>query len=147
MGYAAELAHKEINTKSQSILYLRNWFEDRLLELISETEINGVNLQRLPNTTNIRFSNAEAEGLIINLDLAGVACSTGSACTSGSIEPSHVLTALGLAPEEAFECLRFSLSKATTREELTRVLELLPSLVDRQREISPLGIRSYPLIS
>jgi len=147
LGHAAELALKEINTGSQSIYQLKSWFEDRLLELIPETKINGINIQRLPNTTNIRFSNAEAEGLIINLDLAGVACSTGSACTSGSIEPSHVLTALGLSPEEAFECLRFSLSKNNTLEELTHVLDLLPSLVDRQREISPLGIRSYPLIS
>ena len=146
-GHAATLALKEITTIPQTIHKLRSWFEDSLLELIPETEINGKNTQRLPNTTNIRFLNAEAEGLIINLDLAGIACSTGSACTSGSIEPSHVLTSLGLSPEEAFECIRFSLSKDNTWEELAHVMDLLPTLVDRQREISSVGIRSYPLIS
>ena len=147
LGHAATLALKEITTTPQTIHKLRSWFEDSLIELIPETEINGKNTRRLPNTTNIRFLSAEAEGLIINLDLAGIACSTGSACTSGSIEPSHVLTALGLSPEEAFECIRFSLSKDNTREELAHVLDLLPTLVDRQREISSVGIRSYPLIS
>ena len=126
---------------------LRDWFEEEVQRRIPDTSVNGHAELRLSNTSNMRFAGAESEGLIINLDLAGVACSTGSACSSGAIEPSHVLTAMGLSAEEAFECIRFSFSKDTSRDELSQVLDLLPELVARQREMSPAGTRAYSMIS
>jgi cysteine desulfurase len=85
--------------------------------------------------------------MVINLDLAGVACSTGSACASGSIEPSHVLTALGLSPELAFASIRFSLSKYSTREEVDCVLDLLPGIVERLREMSTRSNKPFTMVS
>ena len=133
--------------EGERIRRLRDWFEQEAQRRIPEVTVNGPAESRLCNTSNLRFAGAEAEGLIINLDLAGVACSTGSACSSGAIEPSHVLTAMGLSPAEAFECLRFSLSRDTAREDLVRVLELLPDLVARQREMSSPEKHAYSMIS
>ena len=147
LGRAAELARKSMDREGERIRELRDWFEQEVLRRIPEVSVNGRADSRLCNTSNLRFAGAEAEGLIINLDLAGVACSTGSACSSGAIEPSHVLTAMGLSPAEAFECLRFSLSKDTGREDLGRVLDLLPDLVARQREMSSPEKHAYSMIS
>lgn len=147
LGRAAELAGKSMDREGERIGRLRDWFEQEVQRRIPEVSVNGSADSRLCNTSNLRFAGAEAEGLIINLDLAGVACSTGSACSSGAIEPSHVLTAMGLSPAEAFECLRFSLSKATSREDLARVLDLLPDLVARQREMSSPEKHAYSMIS
>jgi len=147
LGRAAQLAGKSMDREGERIGQLRDWFEQEVQRRIPGVSVNGRADSRLCNTSNLRFAGAEAEGLIINLDLAGVACSTGSACSSGAIEPSHVLTAMGLSPAEAFECLRFSLSKDTTREDLGRVLELLPDLVTRQREMSSPEKHAYSMIS
>ena len=100
--------------------------------------MNGENAPRLPNTSNIMVDYAEGEGLVISLDLKGVAVSTGSACSSGSLEPSHVLTAIGKTPDEAHGSLRFSLSSMNTEEDVDYVLEVLPGIVERLRELSPL---------
>ena len=147
LGRAAELAQKSMDREGERVRRLRDWFEQEVQSRIPEVSVNGRADSRLCNTSNLRFAGAEAEGLIINLDLAGVACSTGSACSSGAIEPSHVLTAMGLSPAEAFECLRFSLSKDTSREDLGRVLDLLPDLVARQREMSSPEKHAYSMIS
>ena len=147
LGRAAELAGKSMDEEGERVGNLRDWFEQEVQRRVPEVSVNGHNESRLCNTSNLRFAGAEAEGLIINLDLAGVACSTGSACSSGAIEPSHVLTAMGLSPAEAFECLRFSLSRDTSREDLARVLDLLPDLVARQREMSSPEKHAYSMIS
>lgn len=147
LGRAAELARNSMDRDGERIRELRDWFEQEVQRRIPEVSVNGRADSRLCNTSNLRFASAEAEGLIINLDLAGVACSTGSACSSGAIEPSHVLTAMGLSAAEAFECLRFSLSKDTCREDLARVLDLLPDLVARQREMSSPEKHAYSMIS
>ena len=99
--------------------------------------MNGENAPRLPNTSNIMVDYAEGEGLVISLDLKGIAVSTGSACSSGSLEPSHVLTAIGKTPDEAHGSLRFSLSAMTTEDDVDYVLEVLPRIVERLRELSP----------
>ena len=111
-------------------------------------EIPGVSIkgdpdQRIPNTSNLRFEDVESEAMVINLDLSGVACSTGSACSSGSIEPSHVLLALGFSAEEAFQSIRFSFSRYTTREVVDEVVHLLPAMVRRLRLMTPQGIAKY----
>ena len=147
LGRAAEMAGNSMDQDGERIRELRDWFEQEVQRRIPEVSVNGRADSRLCNTSNLRFAGAEAEGLIINLDLAGVACSTGSACSSGAIEPSHVLTAMGLSPAEAFECLRFSLSRDTGREDLGRVLDLLPDLVARQREMSSPEKHAYSMIS
>ena len=115
---------------------------DRLLEAglkarIESIHVNGENALRLPNTSNIMVDYAEGEGLVISLDLRGVAVSTGSACSSGSMEPSHVLTAIGKTPDEAHGSLRFSLSCMTTEEDIDYLIGVLPGIVDRLRELSP----------
>ncbi len=147
LGCAAELAMEAMEKEGPRIQRLRDGFEKEVRQRIPDTSVNGYAESRLPNTSNIRFAGAESEGLIINLDLDGVACSTGSACSSGAIEPSHVLTALGLSPEEAFECIRFSFSKDTSHDDLAQVLDLLPDLVARQREMSSPGKHAYSMIS
>ena len=95
--------------------------------------MNGADVPRLPNTSNITFDGVDGEGLVIALDLSGVAVSTGSACSSGRVEPSPVLLAMGLTPDEAKSTVRFSLSRFTTEEEIDRVAELLRELVPRCR--------------
>ena len=100
--------------------------------------VNGAGAPRVPNTTSIRFDYIEGEALVIALDLKGVAVSTGAACSSGAIEPSHVLTAMGLTPEQARASLRFSLGKQNTAEDVDTLLGVLPETVARLRELSPL---------
>ena len=139
LGKAAELAVSDLESRSHAIEELRNYFESEVIRRIPETRLNGPRNGRIPNTSNIRFEHAESEGMVINLDLAGVACSTGSACASGSIEPSHVLKAMGLATSEAFGAVRFSLSRYTTREEIDQVLGVLPKIVDRLRKVAVKG--------
>jgi cysteine desulfurase len=111
--------------------------EKGLKTRIPSIHINAENAPRLPNTSNIMVDFAEGEGLVISLDLKGVAVSTGSACSSGSLEPSHVLTAIGKTPDEAHGSLRFSLNAMNTTEDVDYVLEVLPGIVERLRELSP----------
>jgi cysteine desulfurase len=108
-----------------------------LLQRVPLSRVNGATATRTPNTTNMLFPGVDGEALLIALDLKGLACSTGAACSSGAIEPSHVLTAIGLPVEEARSSLRFSLGRHTTREEIDFALLVIPQTVERLREISP----------
>lgn len=137
LGCAAELA-KENLEKFQAISSLRDYFEDAILRVIPEIKINGDKSNRLPNITNISFSYVEGEGLLIALDMKGVAVSTGSACSSGSTEPSPVLVAMGLSKEMVRGSIRFSFSRYTTQAEIDYVLAILPECVIRLRQMSPL---------
>jgi cysteine desulfurase len=111
--------------------------ERGILNQIEATHINGLAASRVPNIANIRFDGIEGESLVIALDLKGLAVSTGAACSSGSIEPSHVLLAMGLKTSEARGSVRFSLGKQNTEEDLDFALTLVPETVARLRELSP----------
>jgi cysteine desulfurase len=134
-GVAARMARDA--SEMNQVRVLRDRLEHGLKEKIEFIHVNGENAPRLPNTSNIMVDYAEGEGLVISLDLKGVAASTGSACSSGSLEPSHVLTAIGKTPDEAHGSLRFSLSAMNTAEEIDYVLDVLPRIVERLRELSP----------
>jgi len=136
-GEAARLAREGLTSDMARVQGLRDRLENELKSRIELIHINAENAPRLPNTSNIMVDYAEGEGLVISLDLKGVAVSTGSACSSGSLEPSHVLTAIGKTPDEAHGSLRFSLSSMTTDTDIDYVVETLPGIVDRLRELSP----------
>ena len=108
---------------------MRDRFEKQLSGL--SMTINGASVRRLPNTSSITFQGADAEGIVIGLDLAGVAASTGSACSSGRVEPSHILLAMGLSTDDARSTVRFSLSRFTTADEIDRAVALLQEIVPR----------------
>jgi cysteine desulfurase len=137
LGRAAELARQWLGLESRRLAALRDKLERGVLERIADTAVNGDPSRRVPNTTNLRFEYIEGEALVIALDLKGIACSTGAACSSGAIEPSHVLMALGLRPEQARASLRFSLGKLTTEAQVDRLLEVLPGVVAHLRALSP----------
>jgi len=136
-GQAAKMAREELPSGMARVQMLRDRLESGLKAKIDLIHVNGEHAPRLPNTSNIMVDYAEGEGLVISLDLKGVAVSTGSACSSGSLEPSHVLTAIGKTPDEAHGSLRFSLSAMNTDEDVDYVLDVLPGIVDRLRELSP----------
>ena len=136
-GEAARLAREGLLTEMPRVRALRDRLEAGLKSKIELIHVNGENAPRLPNTSNIMVDYAEGEGLVISLDLKGVAVSTGSACSSGSLEPSHVLTAIGKTPDEAHGSLRFSLSSMTTEDEIDYLVGVLPGIVERLRELSP----------
>lgn len=138
MGKAAELMKIEMKTEAERLSKLRDAFIKGVLERIPEAYLNGHSTMRLPNNVNVRFSYIEGESLILGLDMEGVACSSGSACTSKTLEPSHVLLAIGLAHEEAHGSLLFTLGRQNTKEDVKYVLGLLPGIVRRLRAISPL---------
>jgi cysteine desulfurase len=137
-GTAARLAKQELDERINHMSRLRDKFEARVAESISDIVFNGHRDKRLPHLSNISFRYIEGEGLLINLDLQGVAVSTGSACSSGSLEPSPVILALGRTDELARGAMRFSLGKDTTDEDIDYVLEVLPRAVDNLRRLSPL---------
>lgn len=141
MGAAAELARLTMAEEAPRIAALRARLEQGILERIAACGVNGSrdSLRRVPNTTNLHFAYVEGEALVIALDLQGIACSTGAACSSGAVEPSHVLLALGLSPEQARSSLRFSLGRESTAEEVELLLSVLPGVVDRLRALSPLA--------
>ena len=137
LGRAAEIAKDALNDGSIANI---EQMRDRLQQMLSSLEAAGVNgdgAPRVPNTTNIYFDHIEGEALVIALDLKGLAVSTGAACSSGAIEPSHVLTAMGLRAERARASIRFSLGKQNTEEEVEFALALVPDTVARLRELSP----------
>jgi cysteine desulfurase len=136
-GEAARLAREGLTKDMARVRALRDKLETAAKAQIEFIHVNAENAPRLPNTSNIMVDYAEGEGLVISLDLKGVAVSTGSACSSGSLEPSHVLTAIGKTPDEAHGSLRFSLSSATTEEDIDYVVSVLPGIVERLRELSP----------
>ena len=137
LGAAAALAKERLRSDSQQIAGLRDYLENSLLSNVPDAVVNGTRQLRVPNTTNFTFRGAEGEALEIALDLKGVACSTGAACSSGAVEPSHVLIALGLACEDARSSLRFSLGRHTSRDEIDYALSVIPGVVERLRELSP----------
>jgi len=138
LGKAAQIAQQEMVEEAERVTRLRNKLIKGMLENIDHVQLNGHPQVRLPNNVNLSISYAEGEAMCLNLDREGICCSTGSACSSGTTEPSHVLLALGLDPLQAHSSLRFSLGKWTTEEEIDRVLDVLPRIVTKLRAMSPL---------
>lgn len=136
-GKAAELARTQLNERIDHTRMLRDYLEDELFQRISDVSHNGDKDRRVSAISNLNFDHVEGEGLLISLDLKGVAVSTGSACSSGSLEPSHVLTAIGLPSDNSRGSLRFSFSKDNTKDEVNYVLEILPAIVEKLRKLSP----------
>ena len=137
-GRAVELAKQEMNEEAERLTHLRDQLIQGLLERIDHSRLNGHTLKRLPNNVNISVDFVEGESMLLNLDLEGICASTGSACSSSSLEPSHVLLAIGLSHEQAHGSLRFSLGKWTNEEEIKQVLDILPKIVAKLRAMSPL---------
>ncbi len=137
-GKAAELALQEMGEEVERLTCFRDRLVKGLLERIDHTRLNGHPIMRLPNNVNVSVAFVEGESMLLNLDLEGICASTGSACSSSSLEPSHMLLAMGLSHEQAHGSLRFSLGKWTTEEEIERVLDVLPSIVAKLRAMSPL---------
>ena len=138
LGKAAEIAKNAFDRgDDKKMASMRDRLEQGILADIDEARVNGEGAPRVPNTTNIRFDHIEGESLVIALDLKGLAVSTGAACSSGAIEPSHVLIAMGLRPDQARSSIRFSLGKQTTEAEIDLALVLVPEAVARLRAISP----------
>lgn len=138
LATALELATQEMEASNARITQLRDRLISGVLERVPESQLTGHPTQRLPNNASFLFRYIEGESILLNLDMAGVAASSGSACTSGSLEPSHVLTAMGFSHEAAHGSLRLSLGKENTLEEIEYVLELLPGIVEKLRQMSPL---------
>ena len=138
-GKAAELATAALLTAPEHIAALRDRFEQTLLSTIQGVRRNGATEPRLPNTSNLTFSGIEAESALLLFDQEGLCCSAGSACSSGSINPSHVLTAMGVTRDEARASLRFSFGRTTTEEEIDRALEIIPRVVAKLRSAQPVG--------
>lgn len=138
LGKAIEIAKATMEKESMRLTNLRNKLCSGIGEKIDYVRLNGHPGKRLPNTLNMSFEFVEGESMILNLDLKGIAVSTGSACTSGSLEPSHVLKAMRVDPAVAQGSIRFSLGKDNTEEDIDYVLEVLPEIVSRLRAMSPL---------
>lgn len=136
-GKAAELAAGHLG--SRQIMEWRDAFEDHILSEVPGTTINGDRVRRLPNVTNILFEGIESEAALLLLDQHGICCSAGSACTSGSINPSHVLKAMGLSNEKARASLRFSFGRFNSAADIQQVCSILPGIVEKLRSLSPAG--------
>src|SRR5262249_27020154 len=121
---------------------LRDRLEEALLEKVPFAGLNGKGAPRVPNTTNLYFDFVEGEAMVIALDLRGMAVSTGAACSSGSVEPSHVLTAIGLSAERARASMRFSLGRQNTEEQVGALIEAVEASVAHLRKLSPVGAGS-----
>lgn len=138
IGKSIELAYENLNEHNKKIKELRDYYVEQVKEKIPYIKINGDMEKRLPGNCNISFKFIEGEGLLLNLDLKGICASSGSACTSGSLDPSHVLLAIGLPHEIAHGSLRISIGKYNTKEEIDYLVENLVEIVNRLREMSPL---------
>jgi cysteine desulfurase len=138
LGKACELAALRMEEETTRVKPLRDKLEKEILEKIPHTRANGSAVPRLPNTSNISFEFVEGESILLSLDAEGICASTGSACSSGSLEPSHVLLAMGLTPTTAQGSIRFSLSIYNQEEEIDYVLQKLPPIIERLRGMSPL---------
>jgi cysteine desulfurase len=141
MGVAARLAMAKMAEEALRLAALRDRLEQRILEAVPGTAINGDPGTRVPHTSNISFDRVEAESLLIALDLEGIAVSTGSACSSGTLEPSHVLKAMGLPTHRTQNSIRFSLGTANTEAEVDRVAAVLPGVVDKLRSLTRTPVR------
>lgn len=135
---AAEIAQQEMSKEAEHLSYLRDKLIKGILEQIDHAHLNGHPSRRLPNNVNVSVDFVEGESMLLNLDLEGICTSTGSACSSSSLEPSHVLLAMGFSHEKAHGSLRLTLGKWTTEEEIERVLDILPRIVAKLRAMSPL---------
>jgi cysteine desulfurase len=137
LGAAAEYALAHLAEENNHVAALRDRLEAGILSRVPLIAVNGDRTRRVPNTTNLTFDYIEGEGFVIAMDLRGIACSTGSACSSGSLEPSHVLSAIGLKPEQARASIRFSLGRFNTDEDVDAALRILPGVVEQLRSVSP----------
>ncbi|ADL07891.1 cysteine desulfurase NifS [Thermosediminibacter oceani] len=138
LGKAAELAEQELEAQYKKLSHLRDKLINGIMEKIPHVILNGHPTQRLPHNVNLCFEYIEGESLLLNLDMKGICASSGSACTSGSLEPSHVLLAIGLPHEIAHGSLRLTLGRDNTEEDVDYVLEVLPGIVEKLRQMSPL---------
>ncbi|MFQ6107846.1 MAG: cysteine desulfurase NifS [Thermoplasmata archaeon] len=138
MGKAAEIASKEIPSESEKLKKMRDKLIKELTAGVKESYLNGGLDKRLPNNANIRFSYIEGESIVLNLDMKGIQAATGSACTSETLEPSHVLTAMGIPPEDAHGSIAFTLGRWTQEGDIDYVIETLPPIVKELRSISPM---------
>jgi cysteine desulfurase len=136
-GKAAELARMNCEIDAARVAVFRDRLEEMLTGLLGSVRVNGDRSRRTANTTNLAFAGAGGEALVIALDLQGISCATGAACSSGAVEPSHVLLAIGLSADEARSSLRFSLGRATTSDEVDRAIAIIPATVERLRALSP----------
>ena len=136
MGVAAREARAKMVGEAMRLAALRDRLEDGILRGVTGTALNGVRSPRVPNTTNVSFDRTEAESLLIALDLEGIAVSTGSACSSGTLEPSHVLKAMGFPAHRTQNSIRFSLGSANTEAEIDRVIAVLPGIVEKLRSLT-----------
>jgi cysteine desulfurase len=146
-GKAAELALNNLPTSPERIRTLRERFENTLLSSIDGARRNGAVEPRLPNTSNLTFPGIEAETALLLFDKEGLCCSAGSACSSGSINPSHVLTAMGVSRDEARASLRFSFGRTTTEADIDRALEIIPRIIAKLRAERPAGGSPVAIIS
>ncbi|BDU49723.1 cysteine desulfurase NifS [Haliovirga abyssi] len=137
MTKALELSYENMEEESKREKELRNYFEEEIVKKIPELILNGDREKRLPGTSSVTIKFVEGESILLNLDFKGIAVSSGSACTSGSLEPSHVVLALGVPMEHAHGTIRFSLGRYNTKEEVDYVLEVLPPIVEKIRSMSP----------
>jgi len=137
LGKACELAAKNIKEENEKVKHLRDKLENTILQQCPDSMLNGDKENRLPNTSNISFEFIEGEAILLMLDKYGICASSGSACTSGSLEPSHVLRAMGVPFTAAHGSIRFSLSRYNTEEEVDYTIEKMPPIINRLRELSP----------
>ena len=138
LGKACEIAAMDMAEEMKYIAGLRDRLQEGLMQRISHVRFNGHPVKRTPNTLNLSFEFAEGESLLLNLDMKGIAASSGSACTSGTLEPSHVLVAMGIPLEASHSSVRFSLGRGNTVGDIDYVIEVLPPIVERMRSMSPL---------
>jgi cysteine desulfurase len=137
LGKAAEFAREHLEAEGARVGALRDRLESGILQSVPKAAVNGDPARRLPTTSNLNFDCIEGEGFVIAMDLRGIACSTGAACSSGSLEPSHVLSAIGKTQDQARASIRFSLSRFNTAEDIDLTLEVLPAVVRQLRAVSP----------
>jgi cysteine desulfurase len=137
LGKACELARKHLDAENTQVRALRDYLQKKILEKIPNTLVNGDRVHRLPNTVSVSFEYVEGESILLLLSDLGICASSGSACTSGSLEPSHVLRAMGVPFTAAHGSIRFSLSIYNTKEEMDYIIEHLPPIIQKLRDISP----------
>jgi len=136
LGKAAELAASALQEENSRVKALRDRFEQGILDSVASVQVNGHRELRLPNTSNLAIEGVDSEGMLLLLDQRGICCSAGSACTAGSLEPSHVLKAMGYSNDRARGSLRFSFSRFNTEAEIAQGLEIIPAAIDRLRSMS-----------
>jgi cysteine desulfurase len=136
LGKAAEIAGRKIDEENSKVRALRDRFEQTLLSEVDDVLVNGDRANRLPNTSNLAFTGVSAQAVLLKLDQEGICCSLGSSCTTGAVQPSHVLRAMHFSNERARSSLRFSFGRFNTEAEVDRALEVLPRIVRNVRTLS-----------